>query len=108
MSSRDDGGFDFDGTITYNNPTYEWDSNPNATGYQISSDNGVHWTDIGKITSYTFEGLPNDSYYVVVRAYVDRATSVAIPLFGPLGAIVLMILLGASSIKRMHLHDYRS
>jgi len=108
MSSLDDGGFDYDGTITYNNPTYEWDLNPNATGYQISSDKGVHWTDIGITTSYTFDGLANDSYYVVVRAYMERTTSIAVPLFGPLGGIILVILLGASSINRIRFNNYRS
>jgi hypothetical protein len=69
MTSTDTGASSSDGIINYNNPSYAWDANANALGYQISKDNGVNWTDLGNTTTHTFSGLTDFVYPVVVRAY---------------------------------------
>lgn len=81
------------------NPTFAWDSNPGADGYQISSDGGLHWIDVGNVTVYTFSGLTAGSYNVVVRAYTS---SISVPLFGMVGVLALASLLGLTATRRMH------
>ncbi len=84
------------------NPSFAWDANANAVGYQISSDGGLNWIDIGLITSYTFSGLVDGNYNIVVRAYADSAvSSVAVPLFGGFGALLLTALFGLVALRRI-------
>lgn len=80
------------------NPAFVWDANGYADGYQISSDDGVHWIDVGSATVYTFSGLSDGDYSVVVRAY---ARSHAIPIFGAAGMLALVSLLGLTAMRRI-------
>ena len=73
------------------NPSFAWDANPNAAGYQISSDGGLHWIDVGNVTTYTFAGLVPGNYSVVIRAY---ALAAEVPLFGLPGFAALALLFG--------------
>lgn len=80
------------------NPAFVWDANIHANGYQISSDGGVHWIDVGKATEYTFNALSDGSHTVVVRAYVNNTT---VPLFGAVGILALASLLGGLAALRL-------
>jgi len=80
------------------NPTFAWDVNANASGYEVSSDSGLNWTDVGNVTTYTFRGLSNGNYNVVVRAY---ASAVSVPLFGGLGVLLLVTLFGITATRRI-------
>ncbi len=51
------------------NPSFAWDVAINADGYEISTDGGLNWMDIGNVTSYTFSGLSDGNYDVFVRGY---------------------------------------
>ena len=90
LSSPDDGR---------TNPTFAWDSNPNAHGYEISADGGLHWSDVGLVTQYTFPNLVGGAYTVVVRAYQNNAVNV--PLFGGVGIFLLLSLFGIIGIKKL-------
>jgi gliding motility-associated-like protein len=49
---------------TSNSVTYTWPAvvaNPVVTAYEISTDNGVSWTNIGNLTNYTASGLSQNS-----------------------------------------------
>ncbi len=53
------------------NPSFAWDVAINADGYEISTDGGLNWMDIGNVTSYTFSGLSDGNYDVFVRGYAN-------------------------------------
>ena len=81
------------------NPTFAWDSNPNAHGYEISSDGGLHWSDVGLVTQYIFPNLVGGTYTVAVRAYQNNAVNV--PLFGGVGMFLLLSLFGIAGIRKL-------
>jgi len=90
LSSPDDGRV---------NPTFAWDSNPSAHGYEISSDGGLHWNDVGLVTEYTFAHLAGGTYAVVIRAYQNNAVDV--PLFSRVGMFLLLSLFGIVGIRKL-------
>ncbi|MBN2894661.1 MAG: hypothetical protein JXK05_02045 [Campylobacterales bacterium] len=80
------------------NPSFAWDANPDADGYEVSSDGGLHWVDVGNVTAYTFSNLSSGNYAVVVRAYTF---AVSVPLFGAAGALLLALLFGVGAHRRL-------
>ncbi|MBE9584847.1 gliding motility-associated C-terminal domain-containing protein [Mucilaginibacter sp. JRF] len=57
------------GETSTSSATFSWTSINGATGYQISTNEGQTFTDVGNVTTYTVTGLQaNSSVTVVVRA----------------------------------------
>jgi gliding motility-associated-like protein len=69
-------------SATSTSVTYTWPAvvaNPVVTAYEISTDNGMSWTNIGNLTNYTASGLsaPTTSLTAQVRAVGGCVSAIA-------------------------------
>jgi gliding motility-associated-like protein len=60
------------GDVTLSSVTFVWNAVNGAKGYELSTDNGQTFSDIGTAVSYTVNNLsPNTAVTIIVRAYGD-------------------------------------
>ncbi|GAA4339804.1 hypothetical protein GCM10023149_50760 [Mucilaginibacter gynuensis] len=66
------------GAVTKTTVTFNWNSVPGATEYEISTDNGQTFTSVGNALVYTPTGLqPNTAVTLIVRALGNSACEIS-------------------------------
>ena len=63
-----------DGEVTLSWTAPEDDGGGVISRYEVSSDNGVNWTNAGLVTTYTFTGLTNGIEYTFKVRAVNSVT----------------------------------